>query len=156
MKIRQGFVSNSSSSSFVVYIPENFQLSENDYRFIFDHTEMDSARDVIEKFKALKKEYPYLAKEFDEEIERMSLTLMEDDEETEFQNYKPEIDKYINVLKSGQEIDEYENSEAFNAFTEFFQNKNLVITGIDVSSDASSIVPVTEKQLNKIKNNYNA
>jgi hypothetical protein len=28
MKIRQGFVSNSSSSSFVVYVPKNFELTD--------------------------------------------------------------------------------------------------------------------------------
>ena len=40
-----------------------------------NETEYEIISDVIEKFKALKKEYPYLAEEFDEEIERMLLTL---------------------------------------------------------------------------------
>ena len=31
MKLRQGFVSNSSSSSFIVYIPKGFKFTDDDY-----------------------------------------------------------------------------------------------------------------------------
>ena len=49
MKIRQGFVSNSSSSSFVVLLPEKFDI-ENHVKENFDKMSKCTIGDIIEQF----------------------------------------------------------------------------------------------------------
>jgi len=51
MKIRMGFVSNSSSSSYVIVLPENFEISSINFAEFADpddYTEDDIRADVLE------------------------------------------------------------------------------------------------------------
>ena len=52
MRIRNGFVSNSSSSSFVVIIPKNFELPKIDYETLDEFSVNEE--DVINAFNRLK------------------------------------------------------------------------------------------------------
>lgn len=51
MKIRNGFVSNSSSSSFIVTIPENFIITDKIIKKLdYDDAEPEEIKAIIEKF----------------------------------------------------------------------------------------------------------
>jgi len=49
MKIRNGFVSNSSSSSFVILLPENFTLDLSEFDFKDSYTNEEEVRQMFNK-----------------------------------------------------------------------------------------------------------
>ena len=55
MKIRNGFVSNSSSSSFVILLPENFDIETIDFQKVVDSLDYcdSNSEDVKESLKSL-------------------------------------------------------------------------------------------------------
>jgi hypothetical protein len=58
MKTRQGFVSNSSSTSFIIYLPKDFEVKDEDIGEIYEQQGMDCDYDECEK--SVKKEIKLL------------------------------------------------------------------------------------------------
>ena len=137
MRIRFGLVSNSSSTSFIVLIPEALQLTDDEIKEPLYQEEID-----------WDKLHTFLDTEDEEEATAYAVNV---------------IREALGELEGGGEVyeDWSKNETALGSgrlktLSSIAQNKGLVIQAVDVSSEQGSILGVTEDTVLEILNKYKA
>ncbi len=158
MKIRSGFVSNSSSSSFVIALPKNYKITDE---------EMVEIRDLMEEYDGYFDYYSELAEsegntELIDEREKVQKMLKTGNFEEEVEEVEPVNDDVKNAdIKKGFEFlttagyfwsDEvYDPVEyAAKAIVEIL-NEKILVGSTETSSDAGQVINILADSFIKSK-----
>ena len=137
MKTRNGFVSNSSSTSFVVYLPKNFQLSDEDIDKAYEEYSADW--NILNKYH---EEQKHLLEDQWKALEKISIN-----------EVKKVLKRILKKLQEKGEILAWEDNRiCYNILLDLLQK--YVVYSTDSEGEEGCMGCISDKDLKKVRKNW--